>query len=47
MKLFEANALFKKCRITYSVNLTLPNTNALKFQYFEFLQNHDIQGVIK
>ncbi|HCW34825.1 MAG TPA: DNA internalization-related competence protein ComEC/Rec2, partial [Staphylococcus sp.] len=47
LKLLKQMPYLKKCRITYSVNLTLPNTNALKFQYFEFLQNHDIQGVIK
>ncbi|MCD8801995.1 DNA internalization-related competence protein ComEC/Rec2 [Mammaliicoccus sciuri] len=47
LKLLKKMPYLKNCRITYSVNSTLPNTNALKFQYFEFLQNHDIKGVIK
>ncbi|WP_235611096.1 ComEC/Rec2 family competence protein, partial [Mammaliicoccus sciuri] len=47
LKLLKKMPYLKNCRITYSVNQTLPNTNALKFQYFEFLQNHDIKGVIK
>lgn len=47
LKLLNQMPYLKNCRITYSLNQTIPNTNALKFQYFEFLQNHDIKGVIK
>lgn len=46
-KLLKQIPFLKNCQIAYSVNQTLPNTNALKFQYPEFLQNHDIKGVIK
>lgn len=46
-KLLNTIPFMKNCIITYNKTITLPNTNNLKFNYNEYLQEHEIDGVLK
>lgn len=47
MTLLKAMPFMKNCRITYNRTDILPNTNDLKFNYNEYLIQHEIAGVLK
>ncbi|MEB6200423.1 hypothetical protein MXL97_01185 [Mammaliicoccus fleurettii] len=46
-KLLNTMPFMKNCIITYNKTITLPNTNNLKFNYNEYLLEHEIDGVLK